>query len=73
MKFQRIKDLREDNGLTLHKFAEIFNINYRTYAYYESGERMMPHELLIRIADYFNCSTDYFYERTDIKEINSKK
>lgn len=70
MYFQRIRDMREDKNLTLKEFASIFNINYRTYAYYETGERTMPHELLIKIADYFQVSTDYLYERTDNKKIN---
>lgn len=65
MRFQRIKDLREDHKYTLKDFSKILGLNYRTYAYYESGERLMPHEVLIQIADFFNCSTDYLYGRTD--------
>ena len=64
MRFQRIKDLREDHKYTLKEFSKILGLNYRTYAYYESGERLMPHEVLIQIAD-FSIVPPTTYGRTD--------
>ena len=59
MKYQRIKDLREDSDLTQSP--------QRTYAYYESGERTIPPEILIKLADFYNTSIDYILGRTDKK------
>lgn len=67
MKFQRIKDLREDSDLTQKELGEKLNLPQRTYAYYESGERTIPPEILIKIADFYHTSIDYILGRTDKK------
>ena len=46
------------------------NITQRTYAYYESGERMVPPHILSALADFYNVSVDYILERTDNPETN---
>lgn len=65
MKYQRIRDLREDSDLTQIQIGEKLNIPQRTYAYYESGERTIPPEILIALADFYNTSVDYILGRTD--------
>lgn len=70
MKFQRIRDLREDADLTQSEMGKALNLPQRTYAYYESGERTLPPEILIAIADFHNVSVDYLLERTDKPYIN---
>ena len=40
----------------------------RTYSSYENGVRNMPIEILSKIADIFNTSTDYLIGRTDVKK-----
>ena len=65
MKYQRIRDLREDSDLTQTQIGEKLNIPQRTYAYYESGERTIPPEILIALADFYNTSVDYILGRTD--------
>ncbi|MGX8851178.1 helix-turn-helix domain-containing protein [Amedibacillus sp. YH-ame10] len=70
MEFKRIAELREDNDMSKANFALKIGENPRTYRSYESGTRTMPYEVLIKIADYFNVSTDYLLERTDNKGMN---
>lgn len=67
MKYQRIKDLREDSDLTQSQIGEKLNLPQRTYAYYKSGERTIPPEILIKLADFYNTSIDYILGRTDKK------
>ncbi len=67
MKYKRIRDLREDNDLTQSELGKKLNIPQRTYAYYESGERTIPPEILIALADFYNTSIDYILGRTDKK------
>ena len=68
--FHRIRDLREDHDLKQQDLAKILNINQRTYSHYENGTRKIPLDLLIALADYYNCSIDYLLGRTKKKEIN---
>ena len=62
IKYQRIRDLREDADLTQQQVG--------TYAYYESGGRMLPPQVLCALADFYNVSVDYLLGRTDKKEVN---
>lgn len=71
MEFKRIAELREDNDMSKAKFALKIDENPRTYIGYENGTRTMPFDVLIKIADYFQVSTDYLLERTDNKEMNN--
>lgn len=64
-KYQRIRDLREDAGLTQKQVGEAINVPQRTYAYYESGQRMVPPQVLCALADFYNVSVDYILGRTD--------
>ncbi len=65
MKFRRIRDLREDADLTQTQMGRAINLPQRTYAYYESGERTVPPEVLIAIAKFHKTSVDYILELTD--------
>lgn len=64
-KYQRIRDLREDAGLTQKQVGEAINVPQRTYAYYESGQRMVPPQVLCALADFYNVSVDYILGRVD--------
>ena len=64
-KFQRIRDLREDKDLTQREVGEAINVPQRTYAYYESGERMVPPQVLVALAQFYNVSVDYMLGLTD--------
>lgn len=68
--YRRIRDLREDADLTQQQVGNAINVPQRTYAYYESGGRMIPPHVLVALADYYNVSVDYLLERTDIKDTN---
>ena len=64
-KYQRIRDLREDADLTQKQVGEAINVPQRTYAYYESGQRMVPPQVLCALADFYNVSVDYMLGRVD--------
>ncbi len=66
-KYQRIRNLREDSDLTQQQVGEAINVPQRTYAYYESGQRMIPPRVLCALADFYKVSVDYLLERTDKK------
>lgn len=69
MKYRRIRDLREDADLSQTEIGKAINLPQRTYAYYESGQRTIPPEILVAIADFYNVSVDYILERTDKRNL----
>ena len=67
MRYKRIRDLREDHDWTQAQVGEKINEPQRTYAYYETGQRMVPPHVLSALADLYGVSVDYILERTDKK------
>ena len=65
--YHRIRDMREDKDLTQAQVGAAVGVSQRTYAYYESGQRMLPPQVLCALADFYQVSVDYRLERTDQK------
>lgn len=65
MIYQRIRDLREDKDLKQVQIAEMIGCSQVSYSRYECGKRMIPPEILIKLADFHHTSTDYLLGRTD--------
>ena len=63
--FKRIRDLREDRDLFQREVAEILNCSQRVYSNYELGQRDIPTDVLIRLADYYGVSIDYLLGQTN--------
>lgn len=63
----RIRDLREDNDLTQKQICEYLICDQSLYSKYERGEREIPLNLIIKLADYYNVSLDYITGRSDKK------
>lgn len=68
MKFERIRELREDKDLTQEQVGKAINVPQRTYAYYETGGRMVPPDILCALALLHNVSVDYILNLTDEKK-----
>ena len=61
----RIREIRENKDLTPSDVAKILNVSQVAYSFYEIGKRQIPIDLLIKLAKYYNTSTDYLLELTD--------
>jgi len=55
----RLKQLREDLGITQDELAKMLNLTQSTIAYYESGRKMPTLENAIIITKIFDTSLDY--------------
>ena len=64
-RYERMRQLREDADLTQAALGKAINVPQRTYAYYESGQRMIPPQVLCALADFYDVSVDYLLGRTD--------
>ena len=63
----RLRELREDLDITQAEIAEYLKIKQNTYSQYENGQRQLPIEMLIKIAEYYNVTTDYVLGLTNEK------
>ena len=63
--YRRLRDLREDHDLSQQQIADFLGIHQTQYSRYERGERDIPTDFLIRLADLYKTSTDYLLGRTD--------
>ena len=56
---KRLKELREERGLTQKELSSLLNLNSVTYLHYEKSQREPPLSLLVDFALFFDVSTDY--------------
>lgn len=73
MYLRRLKDMRTDHDLTQENIADILKCHREVYRRYEKGIRTIPIDYLVTIAEYYNTSTDYLLELTDVKTPYPKK
>lgn len=65
MKYQRIRDLREDRDLTQRALANYLKVAQNTYSQYETNRLSISLEDMGKLADFYNTSVDYLMGRTD--------
>ena len=66
----RMKQLREERGITMKDVACKLGIPYTTYVNYEKGTREPNSEMLIKIADFYNTSIDYLLCKPNAERID---
>ena len=66
--YPRLKDLREDHDLTQQKVADYLGMKQAQYSRYERGLRDLPTDILIRLAQLYNTSTDYILGLTNVSK-----
>lgn len=69
----RIRDLREDSDLKQKDIAQYLMCDQSLYSKYERGERPLPLDAAIRLAQYYNVSLDYLVGLTNAKTPFPKK
>lgn len=62
--YHRIRDLREDRDLKQWQLAEYLNCSQQVYSNYELGQRDIPTDVLIKLADFYHVSIDYLLGQT---------
>lgn len=64
--YERIREMREYKVMTQTQIAKYLNCSQRIYSNYERGEVDIPTDILIKLADFHNTSTDYLLNRTNV-------
>ena len=65
LKYGRIRELRNDNGLTQKQIAKLLSVSQNTYSQYEIGVSRFPPDAVVKLAEYYNVSVDYLVGLTD--------
>lgn len=65
MKYERIRNIRIDRGLTQTEIAKVLNIKQNTYSQYEIGVLNYPLDIVIQLAVFYQTSVDYLVGLTD--------
>ncbi len=68
MKYERIRNLRIDKGLTQSQVALYLNVKQNTYSQYEIGVLNYPLDIVIKLAEFYGTSVDYLVGLTDNPE-----
>ena len=75
--YRRIKELREDKDLIQKDVAHMLGMSQTGYSKYETGERDIPTDILIKLADFYDTSVDYLLgrtnERASVEALRKKK
>jgi transcriptional regulator with XRE-family HTH domain len=58
-----LKKLRKQSGLSQKELADILEVSQQAISFYESDTKDPNNDVLQKIADYFNVSTDYLLGR----------
>jgi transcriptional regulator with XRE-family HTH domain len=66
--YKRIRELREDRKLNQTQVAKMLGMSQTGYSKYETGENDIPTTILIKLAQFYDTSTDYILGLTDFTE-----
>ncbi|GAA0735519.1 helix-turn-helix transcriptional regulator [Clostridium oceanicum] len=67
---ERLRSLRQEKEYSIRKLAELLNFGKTTIANWEKDNRFPDRETILKLANFFNVTTDYLLGRTD--DSNSK-
>jgi len=62
---EHLKNIRQSKNLTQKQLAELIGISERGIQNYEMGVRKPNFDIIIKLADALNISTDYLLGRTN--------
>ena len=57
--YKHVRELREDHDLTQRDLAEYLQITQPQYWRYEKGYRDIPTDIVIKLAERYDVTTDY--------------
>ena len=69
----RLRELRKSKKINQSILAEYMGVTQATLSAWETERYASDSKSLMRLADYFDCSTDYLLGRVDYPELVIKK
>ncbi len=65
---ERLKELRKEKNLRQEQVAVALDISMSAYCNYEQGKREPTACVIVRMADYYDVTTDYLLGRSDTRK-----
>ena len=65
LKYERIRDMRIDRGLTQKEVAKVINVKQNTYSQYEIGVLNYPLDVVIKLAEFYGAGSCRLFRRFD--------
>lgn len=69
----RLKMLRSEKDVKQKDVAKFLDISSSAYGFYEQDKRTPTPDIVLKLAEYFDVSTDFILGKTDNRNINTKK
>ena len=63
--YNHIRELHEDRDLKQRQVAEYLQCSQQVYSNYELGQRDIPTDILIKLAQFYDVSVDYLLGISD--------
>ena len=70
---ENLRKIREKRNINQLKVAMDLEITQESISKYETNKAMPSSTVLIKLANYFNCSVDYLLDRTENPKMNIEK
>lgn len=70
---ENLRKIREKRNINQLKVAMDLEITQESISKYETNKSMPSSTVLIKLANYFNCSVDYLLDRTENPKMNIEK
>lgn len=67
---ENLRIIREKRNINQQKIAVELEISQESISKYETGKAFPSKDILIKLADYLNCSIDYLLGRTENPNVN---
>ncbi|MFR5875767.1 MAG: helix-turn-helix domain-containing protein [Eubacterium sp.] len=59
--YEKLRELREDNGLTRQDIADICNVSVSAVGHWETGRREMNTGAIVKLCRYYKVSANYLF------------
>lgn len=69
----RITELRKRKGLTQSEMSRRLGVHRGTYSNYESGKREPDHDMTVKIANFFEVTTDFLLGKSNEPQLSEEE
>jgi len=66
---ERLKDFMSEHELNTNRLAKIMDCDFQTVSFWLEGRYYPRHNMLIALANHFNCSIDFLLGISDCEEL----